>query len=655
MACGHSRAAVRNGKAECTPNLRASYDAADTTPPDLRQALRHPNPTLELFDRGSEMVVDYSRYGRFEEAGTPRYRYVITDQAGLSEAVGEGIYPNEESLQHDPSYGKALRDGKLEGNVWDFIYHQDIQLAFFKWAGAEEEPGVRQFFTALQFERAGLLESAVKAYYAILVHFPDAVGWTEFQTPWYVGKVARDRIEAILRLHPELGLRLEGARVEVKNGFDNDTSNDVVSAWPGRLSRVEPAAVNPPSVDVAALPVKRELGKGRVKLRQYANGHWQVLVDARPWIIRGMSYQPSQVGESPDEGTLKDWMTADRNQNGKIDGPYDTFVDANRNNRQDPNEPAVGDIHLMRRMGVNTLRLYHHASNKALLRELYATHGIMILMGDLVGMYTVGSGAKWEEGTDYLDPVQRKRMTQSVQKMVKEFKGEPYVLMWVLGNENNYGGVHGIIGGRGNAAQHPKEFYEFLNELAERIHREDPQRPVAIANGEWLYLDLIARHAPAIDVFGANVYRGWHGFGRSFFEAVQEQLDKPVFITEFGSPAYQSVRPLEEGDLGQGMYHLGNWVDLEDNMAGRGVGNAVGGVVFAWGDEWWKAGQPPRFSPTVHDTVPNWSGPFPGGKNYEEWFGITSQGDGTQSPYLRQLRSAYFLYEQMWNSPSLGE
>src|SRR6185437_15669085 len=36
MACGHCLAAVRNGMAECTPNLRASYDAADTTPRSSR-------------------------------------------------------------------------------------------------------------------------------------------------------------------------------------------------------------------------------------------------------------------------------------------------------------------------------------------------------------------------------------------------------------------------------------------------------------------------------------------------------------------------------------------------------------------------------------------------------------------------------------------
>src|SRR5579864_2168999 len=35
MACGHNLYAVRRGMAECTPNLRAAYDAADTTPRSL--------------------------------------------------------------------------------------------------------------------------------------------------------------------------------------------------------------------------------------------------------------------------------------------------------------------------------------------------------------------------------------------------------------------------------------------------------------------------------------------------------------------------------------------------------------------------------------------------------------------------------------------
>ena len=420
--------------------------------------------------------------------------------------------------------------------------------------------------------------------------------------------------------------------------------------------------VNPPSVDVTTLPKRRQIGNGRVHIVQYENSHWQLLIDGAPWIIHGLTYGPSAVGETPDEGTLRDWMAADRNHNGVID-VLETFVDGNLNNTQDPDEPIVGDFQLLKDLGVNTLRLYHtnhvtsisaprapgnYKATKTLLRELHKKYGFMIIMGDFIGMYTVGSGAKWEEGTNYLDKTQRKRMTDSVKRMVNEFKDEPYMLMWALGNENNYGGVHGIVGGTGNAGKYPAEYYGFVNELATWIHTADPNHPVSIGNGDLLFLDVIAKAAPAIDVFGANAYRGWQGFGRSFFEEVKRYLDKPVLITEYGCPAYQTDQSREMAERDQALYHLGNWVDLADNMAGRGVGSVIGGVVFEWSDEWWKAGQPPRFLPGTHDTQPNWAGPFPGGWNFEEWYGLTSQGDGRTSPFLRQLRVGYRLYQQLW-------
>ncbi|MBI3318990.1 MAG: hypothetical protein HYZ89_00155, partial [Candidatus Omnitrophica bacterium] len=306
-------------------------------PKDIQQALRrHDTPAFQLADPGTEQVVDYARYGHFHDVGTPHYRYEIVDREGLAAAVGEGIYPNEKGLLNDAAYRKALQEGALEGRVWDFTDHPDAQRSFLKWASFDEEsPGVKQFFAAMALERAGLLQAAVKAYYAVLVHFPEAVGWTEFQTPWYVGRTARDKIEAIVRLHPELGLRLEGAQVIVEHGFDFTVDNDVISSSPGQLVRVAPEAVNPPSTDVLTLAVKRELGKGRVKLRQHENGHWQLLVEGKPWVIRGVSYSIAAVGESHDEGTYKDWMTADRNQNKTLD-VFETFVDANRNNRHDP-------------------------------------------------------------------------------------------------------------------------------------------------------------------------------------------------------------------------------------------------------------------------------------------------------------------------------
>ena len=148
-----------------------------------------------------------------------------------------------------------------------------------------------------------------------------------------------------------------------------------------------------------------------------------------------------------------------------------------------------------------------------------------------------------------------------------------------------------------------------------------------------------------MDIFAANVYRGDYGFG-SFWEQVFEASGKPAFITEYGCPAYAPHLTLEEGETAQAAYHRGNWMDIAENLAGsrRGTGNALGGVAFEWLDEWWK-----NYEPYRHDRKSDAIGPFPGGYYFEEWFGLTGQGKGQHSPFLRQLRKSYFAYQEMWN------
>lgn len=598
-----------------------------------------------LSSSGKQTVVDYRKFGEFQNVGTVNYRYQVTDQAGLSAAVGEGIHPNMNAIYRNPAYRKAKEEGRLEGSHWDFVLTDDLEAAFFKWVTAPEPLGVKLFYIGMIFEKADMFYEALKAYHAIIVHFPQSVAWTTWNTPWYPAQAAVGKIKHIIRSHPELGLKVQWMKVQIKNGYDNDIGNDETVTYPGVISKrtlwddVKELLPFWEKKESLGDPVK-VVGNGKVQLKQYANGHWQMFVDGKHYVLRGVTYTPTKIGQSPDNGTLVSWMYEDSNHNGRQDGPYDAWVDKNKNNLQDADEPVVGDFQLMKEMGANTIREYHQPfhPNKEVLRAMYQEYGFMVILGDFLGKYALGSGVSWFEGTDYENADHQKNMMESVRRMVEEFKDEPYILMWVLGNENNYGVAS-------NADKKPEAYFKFANEVAKMIKSIDPNHPVALCNGDTLYLDIFAKHAPDIDIFAANVYRGNYGFG-AFWEQVRDAAGKPAFITEYGSPAYAPHLTVSEAEHLQALYHRGNWMDIEANMAGKAEtpGNALGGVVFQWLDEWWK-----NYEPFYHDTKSDAVGPFPGGYYFEEWFGILGQGDGSHSPFLRQLKEAYFAYKEMWN------
>lgn len=608
---------------------------------------------FKLYDPGTEEIVDYAKYGTFSGIGTDKYEYKISDRKGLAAAAGEGIYPNG-SVYKDPTYRMLVTKGKLAGSQWDYVNIDDQQLAFYKWATSHDTPAVQQFYTALALEKSGQFLQAIKAYYAIDVHFPKQVGWTVFRTPLYMARLAIDHIEYLTRKHPELGIKLVDAKIKVENGYNAVISDDKFVINPGKLVRVDPSELKPKKIDVSRFPVVRKLGEGDVQAVQFRNGHWQIRVNGKPFIVKAVAYSPTPVGQSPHEGyNLDSWMVTDLNHNGKIDGPYDTWVDKNKNNQQDSDEKVVGDFALMKEMGVNAIRLYHHSMNKELLRQLYKETGIRVIMGDLLGMYAVGSGAEWFKGTDYTDTAQQEKMKESVRSLVMEYKDEPYVLMWVLGNESNYGEPgdpkKDKVGFGSQAKLHLDAYYKFVNEVAGMIKSIDPKHLVGISNGEVMNIDILSKHSGNIDIFGVNAYRGANGFGRSFWEDAKDFLDKPVLLTEYGCPAYYAGKSLDFGEEKQMEYHRGNWEDILTNSAGSGFGNAIGGVVFEFVDEWWKAGPPPKFSSKVHETTGDFQANFPDGWMYEEWLGMTSQGDGGHSPYMRVLRKSYDYYKKVWN------
>lgn len=385
-----------------------------------------------------------------------------------------------------------------------------------------------------------------------------------------------------------------------------------------------------------------------VKVVKHGVGQWELIVDRKPYFVKGVVYNVWTVGDDPRAGTLRDWSILDTDKNSRVDVAYDSWVDKNGNNVQDADEPAIGDWQLLKEMGANTIRVYQmpsadsriaplyvypsarltyvHPPNKELFRDLYRRYGIMVIVGHFFGEWTTGSGATWDKGTDFTDPQQRKNLLMGIRVMVEEHRNEPYTLMWMIGNENFNPWDHD------NAETQVPAFLTLVNEAAILIHKLDPHHPVGLCNLNDQHIEEMQKYCPAVDIFGMNAYS--REFSPSWQKA-RRYFDRPVLITEFGFPAL--LRGKENGKV-QALYHKEAWGDIVANRyGGKGVGNSIGGAIFVWCDMWALAADPWKHETGEHLRVPG-----------EEWYGVTSQGDGSKSPFMRQLRETYFLYQKMW-------
>jgi beta-galactosidase len=157
----------------------------------------------------------------------------------------------------------------------------------------------------------------------------------------------------------------------------------------------------PGSADMPEIKVVKDRGGSRLQ------------VDGRDFMVFGMNWGYMPIGQNY---TYSLWTKPD-----------------------DVIEAALAkEMSLLKEMGVNTIRHYVGMPPRWV-RYVYEKYGIYTVINHVVGRYGLTIDGAWLPNTDYSDPKVRSVLKAEIAAMVDEFQDTPGVLMWLLGNENNYG------------------------------------------------------------------------------------------------------------------------------------------------------------------------------------------------------------------------
>ena len=352
-------------------------------------------------------------------------------------------------------------------------------------------------------------------------------------------------------------------------------------------------------------------GQQQIKVVSDATGS-RLTIDGTPFFLKGMNWDYFPIGTNY---AYSLWRQPDKVIRAALDR----------------------EMTLLKQMGVNVIRQYNTIPPRWV-RYIYERYGIYTMINHSFGRYGLVVNGTDYSNTDYCKEDIIAGLLKEAEEFVNTYKDTPGVLLYLLGNENNYGLFWGGAetedipvdnARRSSSTTQACCLYELFNEAARRIKTIDPSRPVAICNGDLLYIDIIAEVCKDVDILGVNSYRG-----DSFdvlFKDVKEKYGKPVMFTEFGADAFNAVTK-QEAQREQAEVLLNNWQEIYLNAAGMGrCDNCIGGFTFQFSDGWWKCGQDKNLD--IHDTHASWVNggykfDYVKGENNmnEEWFGICAKG-----------------------------
>ncbi|MEO0225276.1 MAG: Ig-like domain-containing protein [candidate division WOR-3 bacterium] len=324
----------------------------------------------------------------------------------------------------------------------------------------------------------------------------------------------------------------------------------------------------------------------------------RLLVNGQPFIMKSFCYHPIPVGQ----------------------GPTYRWVD-------DPNIYNT-DFPLIKDTGANCIRLYDDQCTEDMLNKAYE-NGLYVILSVWVNY-----------DANLADQNVRNSVKTSFVNMVNQWKNHPAILMWNIGNEQNYY--------NGNNSY----WYTLVNECAQAAKQVDTFHPVTSVNGEVATIgnpSLKSDDASMqyLDVWGANIYRGPRFY--TLFTEYASKSSKPFWIGEFGCDAWNGQTNQEDEDM-QASYLQQQWYDIQLNLSAIDPSKVcIGGSVMEWCDEWW---QYPNGSWSVQDTAYNYinNGYVDDPTMQYEWQGVVAIYPNS---YMRRKRKAYYTLQTLWGGSGI--
>ncbi|MBI4598479.1 MAG: hypothetical protein HY737_08785 [Candidatus Omnitrophica bacterium] len=283
-----------------------------------------------------------------------------------------------------------------------------------------------------------------------------------------------------------------------------------------------------------SLPSRHSSSPGNVVRIAGTKGHWQILLNGRPFELQGVGAAYARGSDGADY------------------------------------------LAMARAMGANTVRTWGTRQGTREFLDQAHRYGLYVDAG-------IWLNPVYEDGTcSYItDTAYQRQVRDETIQYVTAYKNHPAILFWNIGNET----IHFT-----RKEEERVAFSRFLEALVQEVHAIDPHHPVIHTSAFTSAVDYVKRYAPSVDIFGLNVYGGLEDAHRE----VIDKLSIPYVVTEFGPigpwdrPRDIHGKAIELTDVERSEFY-----EQQAAFIQRHRGYALGGFPFALGEAnqvsliWW--------------------------------------------------------------------